>query len=129
MVAVMATYHVTARREGRWWALRCEELPGVFSQVARLDKAADEVREAIAFVADIQDDSFDIVVTPVLPEAYRIETSQAEAARSLATQANQEAAAHARAAARALADAGLTVRDIGTVIGVSHQRAAQLLAK
>jgi predicted RNase H-like HicB family nuclease len=126
MVA-MTTYHVTARREGRWWALRCDELPGVFSQVARLDRAAEEVREAIAFVAEVPEDSFEIVVMPVLPEAYTVEAKLAEEARVMATRANSEAAAHARAAARALADAGLTVRDIGAVLGVSHQRAAQLL--
>ena len=122
------TYHVTARREGRWWALRCDELPGVFSQVARLDKAADEVREAIAFVAEIPEDSFDVVVVPVLPAAYEVEARLAEEARALAATANSQAAVHARAAARALADAGLTVRDIGAIVGVSHQRAAQLLA-
>jgi len=123
----VTTYHVTARREGRWWALRCDELPGVFSQVARLDRAAREVREAIAFVAEVPLDSFEIEVAPVLPEAYTVESRKAEDARRLAAAANKEAAAHSRAAARALAEAGLTVRDIGAVIGVSHQRAAQLL--
>jgi hypothetical protein len=128
MVARMTTYHVTAQWRGRRWDLRCDELPTVFSEVARLDRAAEEVREAIAFVADVDEASFDVVVRPALPEAYQTEAAAAEEARALAARANSDAAAHARAAARALADEGLTMREIGAVIGVSHQRVAQLLA-
>ncbi|MCL2737135.1 MAG: hypothetical protein FWD75_11030 [Propionibacteriaceae bacterium] len=61
-------YHVTATREGRWWALQCQEEPGALSQTARLEQAADTIREAIAWVAGIAEDSFDIEVVPVLPE-------------------------------------------------------------
>jgi len=125
---VAMRYHVTATREGRLWALRCEELPTVFSQAARLDQVEDVVREAIAFVADVPEDSVDIEVTPALPDAYADELRAADAQRAAAQEANSAAAAHSRAAARVLAEAGLSVRDIGAVMGVSHQRAAQLLA-
>lgn len=125
---VETIYHVTAVREGRWWALRCEELPGVFSQSARLDQVADVVREAIAYAADAPLDSFEIEVAPSLPESYAEELRAANDQREAARLATSAAAAHSRAAARILADSGLTVRDIGTVMGISHQRAAQLLA-
>jgi hypothetical protein len=49
--------------------------------------------------------------------------------REEAHRANREAAAESRAAARVLREAGLSVRDVGTVLGVSHQRAHQLLTR
>ena len=48
--------------------------------------------------------------------------------RSESSRANTAAAEEVRAAARELADSGLPQRDIGRLLGVSHQRAAQLLA-
>ena len=124
----MNTYHVTATRQGRVWMLRCDELPTMFSESVRLDRAAEICREAIAFVADVPEDSFHIEVRPILPEAYDLEVARARRARELAASANAEAAEHSRAAARELAAAGLTTRDIGAVMGISHQRSAQLLA-
>lgn len=54
-------YTVTAQRSGRWWALQCVEVPEALSQVARLDQA-DQIREAIAWVADVPIDSVEIDV-------------------------------------------------------------------
>jgi predicted RNase H-like HicB family nuclease len=62
MVAMTTTYHVTARREGRRWALRCDELPGVFSQASNLGEAPTEVKKAIAFVAQVPEDSFSVAL-------------------------------------------------------------------
>jgi hypothetical protein len=124
----MTTYHVEATRQGRWWALQCLELPSAFSQVTRLDKAAETIREAIAFVAQVAADSFEIEIIPKVPDSYTSEVRAAEQARALASSANRQAADHSRAAARALAKAGFTLRDIGVVMGISHQRAAQLVA-
>jgi predicted RNase H-like HicB family nuclease len=59
---MMMVYHVIATRSGRWWALECQEAPGAFSQVARLDQAGDMIREAIAFVAEVPEDGFDVEV-------------------------------------------------------------------
>ncbi len=124
----MTTYHVTATRHGKSWLLECDELPTIISHANRLDQAADTIREAIAFVADVPEDSFTIELNPVLPEVYSLAEARARIARETALAANSEAARESRIAARALADEGWTVRDIGTVMGVSHQRAAQLLA-
>lgn len=118
---------VTAERGTNWWVLECAEA-GSVSQCKRLGQAADEMREAIAHQLRIPEDGFVIDVVPVLPDTYRTEALAAEQSRKEAQEANSAAAAHARAAARALAAAGLSVRDIGTVMGISHQRAAQLLA-
>lgn len=120
--------HVTATRTGRWWSLQCQEYPGAISQVTRLEQAADMMREAIAFVADMPEDSLEIDVLPVLPEQFLQEQDSMLEIRAQAKLLNSLAAEHARAAARTLADAGLPMRDIGTIMGISHQRAAQLVA-
>ena len=123
----VTTYHVTARRSEKWWTLQCVEVPGVRSQVKRLKGASDFIREAIEWVTGDHSD-FEVVVSPELPAEFEAEQQAARDARLVAEQARREAAAHSRRAARVLADLGLTVREIGTLMGVSYQRAAQLLS-
>ena len=122
----VTTYHVTATRSGKWWSLQCVEHPGALSQVRRLADAAEFIREAIEWVAEDYSD-FEIVVIPELPAQFEVEQRATRESRAAAEQANRAAAVHARRAARVLADLGLTMREIGTLMGVSSQRAAQLL--
>ena len=123
----MTRYTVTAQRSGRWWALQCVEVPGALSQVARLDQAPDAMREAIAFVAEVDLATIDVEVLPELPIAVDVHRRAAARLRDESDVARSAAAIEIRPAARALADEGLSMRDIGTVLGVSHQRAHQLI--
>lgn len=119
-------YTVRAERSGKWWALECVEVPGALSQVTRLDQA-DQIREAIAFVADVPEESVEIEVIPVIDEDTKAHMDAARRLREESHRANRQAAEEVRAAAQALAEAGLSVRDVGTIMGVSHQRAQQLI--
>lgn len=121
------TFVVTAER-GRagWWALEAEEV-GAVSQVRRLGQAGDEMREAIAYLAGIPEHDVEIEVVPVLPDSYRRHLEAARRETAVAARANRAAAQESRAAARALREAGLTLRDVGEVMGISYQRAQQLL--
>lgn len=121
------TFTVTAER-GRdpWWVTECAEV-GAVSQVRRLDQAADDIREAIAYLSGLPEDSFDIEVAPVLPDAFWEAMRGAEDQRAAAAAANRAAAELNQRAARVLRDEGLTLRDVGHLMGVSHQRAAQLV--
>lgn len=124
MVAVTYTSH--ARKEGRWWVVQNDQVPGAISQVTRLDQAADAQREAIAFVADVAPDSIDVLVrVSISPEIDR-EVEEAAALRAEAQQREQRAAGLRRGVALRLEADGYTVRDIGVVLGVSYQRAHQL---
>jgi len=47
MVATMThDFTSTARKDGRWWVVQCDQYPGAISQVARLDQAQEHQREA-----------------------------------------------------------------------------------
>jgi DNA-directed RNA polymerase specialized sigma24 family protein len=125
MVA-MTTYTVTAERSGRWWALQCVEVPGALSQVARLDHA-DQIKEAIAFVAGVDEASVEVALQIVVPDDARTHLERAHQLADEAAAASAGAASESRAAAASLHASGLTVREIGAVMGVSFQRAHQLL--
>lgn len=128
MVAQVSTLTITAQRGLRHWVLQCVEHPGAISEVARLDQAEVAMREAIAFVAEIPGDSFELEVIPVVPESVAEHLAMADRLRQEASRANSAAALEVRTAARELQSAGLSMRDVGTVLGVSHQRVHQLIS-
>ncbi|MFF5172165.1 helix-turn-helix domain-containing protein [Micromonospora sp. NPDC000089] len=118
----MTTYTVTCTRSGDWWAIRVDELAGVFSQARRLDQVEAMAREAIALMLDIAPDSFDVVVHPEVPG----EVARARQARTELRQAERSAEEATRLAARALLSEGYTVRDAGELLGISPQRVSQI---
>ena len=124
------TYAAKARRIGAWWALDVPEVPGVHTQVRRLDQAEAMVRDAIAAVRDIPPDSFDVTIQPHLPQEARALVDQAATARARAAAAQEDAGRLTREAARLLVEQqGLTVRDAGALLAMSHQRIAQLVGR
>lgn len=125
-VVAVKQFVVTAERTSKWWVLQAVEAPGAISQVSRLDQV-NEIREAIAFVQQIPESEVDVVVRPIIPQAALPHLDQLEALRSLAAAAGVAVAREAHETAKSLSDAGLTVRDIGTIMHLSHQRAHQLL--
>lgn len=126
MVA-QVTYVVTARRSEGWWALHAEAIRGTHTQVKRLDQAEDMVRDAISLLLEVDPLSFDVQVVPELDADLTDVVNAATRARSQAADASTTAARTTQAAARRLVEGGLTVRDAGVLLGISHQRVAQLL--
>ncbi len=122
-------YRVDVVRSGAWWAITVPALDGVFSQAKRLDQVEDSAREAISLMLDVDEGdvgALDVVVTPPagiadLLEALEVSTAAANEAVRRATHTRREVAELLRAE-------GLPLRDVGALIGVSHQRVSQLLA-
>lgn len=122
-------YRAVAERDGSWWAIRVPEVRGVYSQARRLADVEAMARDAIALVRDVAPDSFDVAVEPVLgDEAARL-VEQAWTDRLDAERAARRASEQLRAAVDRLATAGLTVRDIAHLLGLSHQRVAQVAGR
>lgn len=122
-------YTVTATRTGDWWDLEVPEVPGATSRARRLDQAEGAAREAIAVLLDVPADSFGVEVAPELEGSSGELLHVAHLARERAELAQEEARATTIAAVRTFAGQGMTVRDIGRLIGVSHQQAAKLLRR
>jgi predicted RNase H-like HicB family nuclease len=122
-------YTVIATRTGEWWALEVSEVPGATSRARRLDQAEGAAREAIAVLLDVPADSFGVEIEPELEGPSGELLHVARLARERAELAQEEARATTIAAAQTFARQGMTVRDIGRLIGVSHQQAAKLLRR
>ena len=125
MVAVNVTA-VAERSEG-WWAVRVPELPGVFTQARRLDQVGAMAADAVAALLGIDPATVKVEVQPVLDVDVAQRLAEARKERRHADELASAAAEKLRRVARALAEDGLPERDIGSILGVSHQRAHQLL--
>lgn len=127
--AVAKEYQVEVVRSGTWWSITVPALNGVFSQAKRLDQVEAMAREAIALMLDVEETDvgkIEVEVTPPakvadLLEALKVSVATADAATEAATRARRQAATLLR-------EEGLPMRDVGKLIGVSHQRVSQILA-
>jgi len=125
----VTTYAVTATRDGDWWALVAKNVAGreVASQSRRLDVAEQVIREAIALVLDVEPNAFDVTITPVLDQVM---VSQGTLdllglRRTLADLSDRARRGTPRAVAE-LRGAGLTVRDVAELLGVTPSRVSQI---
>ncbi|NQX29241.1 hypothetical protein HQQ81_17995 [Microbacteriaceae bacterium VKM Ac-2854] len=123
----MMEYTSVAHREGRWWIVQCDQLPGALSQVTRLDKAEEAQREAIAFVAQISPSDVTVRVRASINPEVDEEVLQTRRMKEEIAAAETRAAAQSRALAARLAGESYSLREIGFILGVSHQRVGQLL--
>lgn len=116
-----------AERSGSWWAVRVPEVPGVFTQARRLDQVPAMTADAVAALLEVDPAIVTVELRPLLDPAVTERLSEARTDRRHADELAAAAAEKLRRVARALADDGLPERDIGAILGVSHQRAHQLL--
>lgn len=127
----MRTYQVRVYRDPespRWWLVEVPELR-VLTQARRLAEAADMARDLIAIHLDVPIVEVDVEVRVDLGPGLEEDLTRAAALRASAADAEREASAiRARVAQRLAAD-GVAVRDIGALLGVSFQRAHQLLGE
>lgn len=120
-------YDVRAELHGRWWLLTVPAVPGAVSQVRNLRQAEDYAREAVAFVADVEPDSFELTIAPELPESLRADVARVRAGTHQLLELQTRVAELSRRTAAELLDAGLTGADTAAVLGVSPQRVSQLV--
>lgn len=111
-----------------WWVVTIDGIPNATTQARRLDQIPADVVEVVKLATgeDITPDVVD--VEPQIPRAANSSLSRARTKRERATAAETEAQAATQAAVTALVAAGLTVRDVGRLLGLSHQRVSQIAA-
>jgi hypothetical protein len=126
MVAELKTYHAEVDRDGRVWRVRVPEVERT-TQARTLSEVEPMARDLIAIMNDIPADSFSLDVTITLPADIQEELERSAALRQDAARSQAQAAAAARRAARRLRDQGLPLKDVGHALGVSFQRAKQLI--
>ncbi|KTR41197.1 hypothetical protein NS263_04990 [Curtobacterium oceanosedimentum] len=122
----MSTHHVRAERGARYWVVWIDGQP--MTQAKRQRDIEPMARDWLAALHERAPDSFELEVEVVMPASAREHLDRAKALREAAERARSEATRETAAAALALHEAGLTVREIGPLLEVSHQRAQQLVA-
>ena len=125
----MTTYQVTATRDGDWWSLVASDVGGreVASQSRRLDQADAAIREAIALVLDVDVDDVEVEISPDLRLVeISDETLEALELRRALAELSDRARRRTPAAIAELRSAGLTVRDVAQLLGITPSRVSQI---
>jgi hypothetical protein len=119
-------YKVVLSEDDGVWLAEVVGLQGVRSFGRTVTSAVDNVREAIAAAEDLDEwGDLDAVVT-VGEEATAAVLDRLREAKRHAESASAERGMAIKDAIAVLRAEGMSYRDIGTVIGLSHQRVAQL---
>lgn len=125
----LPTYRVTISREDNLWVAVVADLPGGATDVEHFADLQTEVRDLIGVLTDADTGDFWVEwhyrqgryeYTNDLRYWQEVE---GQAAESLAERDNAR-----QAAIRSMRAASLSLRDIADVMGLSHQRVAQLAA-
>lgn len=118
------TYEVVAKRWRRGWELH---IAGVgVTQSRSLADAEEMARDYIASDLDIDEDSFDVRVTPEVGNGVDRKVEQTREEISAAALAQTKAAESSRALVNELKELGLSGKDMAAVLGITPQRVSQL---
>lgn len=122
------TYTATVSREDGWWMIHVPEIDGL-TQARRLVEAETMARELIAVTLGVPLDTVtvDIQVTNVADIDIPTRLNAIRADRARAAELERAASADAASLARDLVSARVPLRDVGAILGISHQRAHQLI--
>lgn len=122
----MNSYTVLLSQEGGVWLIEAVDLQGVRSLGRTVSSAVDNVREAIAAAEDLDEwGDLDLMLT-VRDEGTAAALDGLREAKRHEDLASTERHTAVKDAIAALRAEGMSYRDIGTVVGLSHQRVAQL---
>ena len=118
-------YEAVAHREPNWWVIDVAELD-ITTQARRLNEIVHNAREAIAVFLDVSMDDVKVSTTVEAPETV----AQLLGRRAQAAAAQERAAEELEGTVENLMNGlGLTVREVGALTGMSHQRVAQVRHK
>ncbi|MDQ6898067.1 MAG: transcriptional regulator [Candidatus Dormibacteraeota bacterium] len=117
------------RDEDEWWIVKVPEVDGAMTQARRLDQVEEMARDVVSLLLEVPPDSFDLVVKPLLSEPLASQVAETRELRELAERSQVKAAAATGPLVEELLAGGFRVREIGQLLGMTYQRAAQLAAR
>jgi hypothetical protein len=120
-------YDITVTREGRWWMVEVPALD-LLTQARRVSEIETMAREIIAVTRDVKMSDVEVDITAFIVDGVDMLTviNDVRAKRDAAEAAERAAGEAMRDAVRALTSHSAPVRDVGELLGVSHQRVSQL---
>lgn len=120
-------YDINVTREGRWWMVEVPALD-LLTQARRISEIEQMAREIIAVTRDVRLSEVEVDMKSFIVDGVDMLAviSEVRAKRDAAEHAEKEASEAMRGAVQALQSASTPVRDIGEILGVSHQRVSQL---
>lgn len=122
----MKTYEVNVTRDEDAWMVDVPAIHRV-TQALSLREVDGMARDLIGIMTDEAPESIGLDVHVKLPETVESHVLESKRQRELAEESARKAAAESRLAAKTMHGMGVTLRDIGTTLGVSYQRAHQLV--
>lgn len=121
-------WEVVAEPVGRFWHIKVKGIDGA-TQARKASEVDAMVRDFISGHSGESASRIKLNLAIKLPKDVREALAKANQLRSEAEMARKAAAIETSRAAQLLKDDGLTVRDIGLALGLSFQRAQQLLKR
>ena len=122
-------YSVSVTRDGKWWMIAVPELDAL-TQARRIDDVPTMAKELIALETGVALAEVDIDQSIQLEpggEDLAVRVADIKAQRARVTEEEVRVKAAAQEFAKKLASAQVPVRDIGSLLGVTFQRASQLV--
>jgi predicted RNase H-like HicB family nuclease len=115
------------RDEAGYWIADIPAVPGAHTFAKRLDQLPGRLAEAIAVILELNEPvgepRLDVRLNPELDHLVHVAKERRHQVDAIATEASEAT----RLAVRALLERGLSLRDAGAVLGISHQRIGQLI--
>lgn len=115
-----------AVRSGDWWSVDVPEVDGLFTQARRLDQIPAMVADAGELLTDIPAAEFEVTLDYDFDPAARREIEEVKQLNAAAQRAVDEASRQSRAVVHDLRRRGLSVREIGVMLGITPSRVSQL---
>ncbi len=125
----MKSYTVTYERdENGLWVAEIASAPGCFTQGRTIEQARERIREALGLFIGDRARAVELQDDVKLPARLLKRLEAAKEARAKAETEARQAAEKSRAIALALTSEGLSLRDVGTLLGITRQGAHKLTA-
>ncbi len=115
-----------------WWTAQVVEEPGAITQGRSLSQTKERIREALSLILDddsVEDPKQVELVLDVRPQVIARKLKRTKILRAKADRANAELAKLTNESIAELAKLGLSTRDAGELLGISHQRVAAKRAR